>query len=122
MTHKTVVTAAALALVSALASPLALAASASVVANVTRVLLIANDNYGGCMARISVDPQSVLPACASGWVTFSCTGTFTDPVRAYRMLDQAQLALAADKKVWVQILDTSTHNGYCFANRIDVLK
>ena len=38
------------------------------------------------------------------------------------MLDQAQLALTANKKVWVQVLDTRQHNGYCFANRIDVLK
>ena len=122
MKPKTLVTAAALALVSVLASPLALAASASVVGNVTRVLVVSNDTFGGCMAQLSVDPQSVLPLCGKGWVTFSCTGTFTDPVRAYRMLDQAQLALAANKKVWVQVLDTSTHNGYCFANRIDVIK
>ncbi len=91
MTHKTVVTAAALVLLSAIASPLALAGSASVVANVTRVLVIASDTFGGCMAQLSVDPQSVLPLCAKNWVTFSCTGTFTEPVRAYRMLDQAQL-------------------------------
>ena len=122
MTHKTVVTAAALVLLSAIASPLALAGSASVVANVTRVLVIASDTFGGCMAQLSVDPQSVLPLCAKNWVTFSCTGDFTEPVRAYRMLDQAQLALAANKKVWVQVVDTSQHNGYCMASRIDVIK
>ena len=122
MKRKTVVTAAALALVSVIASPLALGASASVTGYVTRVLVIASDNFGGCMAQLSVDPQSVLPLCAKSWVTFSCTGTFTDPVRAYRMLDQAQLALAANKKVWLQVVDTSLHNGYCFANRIDVIK
>ena len=122
MKRTTIVTAAALALTAAISSPLALAGSASVMGYVTRVLVIATDAYGGCMAQLSVDPQSVLPSCAKGWVTFSCTGTFTDPVRAYRMLDQAQLALAANKKVWVQVVDTSLHNGYCFANRIDVIK
>ena len=106
----------------ALSAPPAFAASASVVANVTRVLVIGNDNFGGCMARLSVDPASVLPLCRSDWVTFSCTGHFTDPVRAYRMVDQAQLALAADLRAWVQIVDTSQHNGYCMANRIDVIK
>jgi hypothetical protein len=38
------------------------------------------------------------------------------------MLDQAQLALAANKKVVVWITDVSRHNGYCFATRIDVVK
>ena len=67
MIRKTVVTAAALALGGAIASPLALAAS--VIGNVTRVLVISNDTFGGCMAQLSVDPQSVLPACQKGWVT-----------------------------------------------------
>lgn len=122
MKRTTIVTAAALALTAALSSPLALGASGSVMGYVTRVLVVSNDTFGGCMALLSVDPQTVLTDCQKNWVTFSCTGTFTDPVRAYRMLDQAQLALVANKRVWVQFVDTSTHNGYCFANRIDVIK
>ncbi len=122
MKRTTIVTAAALALTAALSSPLALGASGSVMGYVTRVLVVSNDTFGGCMALLSVDPQTVLTDCQKNWVTFSCTGTFTDPVRAYRMLDQAQLALVANKRVWVQVVDTSTHNGYCFANRIDVIK
>ena len=75
---------------------------------------------GGCMAYLSEDPAGVLPACKNSWVTFSCTGTYTDPIRAYRMLDQAQLALATGKRVDVTIHDSKMHNGYCFASRINL--
>ena len=72
-------------------------------------------------------PARRSPARVPGWrpaspVTFSCTGTFTDAVRAYRMLDQAQLALVTAKIVSVTINDANKHNGYCFAQRIDVLQ
>ena len=116
------VTAAALALSAALSSPLALAGSANICATIERVLVMANDSFGGCMALLSVDPQSVLPVCAKNWVTFSCTGTFTDPVRAYHMLDLAELALVFDKKVGLQVIDSSTHNGYCMVNSISMSK
>ena len=62
MIRKTVVTAAALALgVRSRARwrwPLASSAMYA-------VLVISNDTFGGCMAQLSVDPQSVLPACQS---------------------------------------------------------
>ena len=102
--------------------PPAYAATAALVAKVTKTLVSADNRWGGCMAYLSVDLATVLPTCPSRWVTFSCTGDFTDPVRAYRMLDQAQLALATGSWVYVQITDDMLHNGYCFANRIDVSK
>jgi len=37
-------------------------------------------------------------------------------------VDQAQLALATGKSELVVIDDTRRHNGYCFANRIDVVR
>lgn len=122
MKRTTSVTAAALALSAAFSSQVALAAGASINGYVTRVLVMANDSFGGCMALLSVDPQSVLSLCAKNWVTFSCTGTFTDPVRAYHMLDLAELALVFDKKVTVQVIDSSTHNGYCMVNSIVMSK
>jgi hypothetical protein len=100
----------------------ALAASGSVVAYVNRVLMTGDATYGGCMAALSVDPQTVLPGCNTWWVTFSCSGHFNDPVRAYRMVDVAELALATGKTVQVWFQDDKTHNTYCFANRIDVLR
>ena len=100
----------------------AMAASAAVTANVNRVLISADARWGGCMAALSVNPQTVLPGCSNWWVTFSCSGDFTDAVRAYRMVDQAQLALAAGKLVTVWFQDDKKHNGYCFANRIDIVR
>jgi hypothetical protein len=99
-----------------------LAAEAVVLADVKRVLITGDDRWGGCMALLSVNPQQSLGSCAAGWVAFSCSGDFTEPLRAYRMLDNAQLALATGKKVQVWFEDTRRHNGYCFANRIDVVQ
>lgn len=100
----------------------ALAGSGYLIASVTSVLMNADSTFGGCMAALSVSPQSVLPGCQPTWVSFSCSGDFTDTVRAYRMVDIAELALAADKPVYVEFSDDLKHNGYCFASRIDVLK
>ena len=99
----------------------ALADTARITAFVERTMVDADDKVGGCMVRLSEDPATVLPACKNAWITFSCTGTYTDPVRAYRMLDQAQLAIATGMKVDVTIHDTMMHNGYCFASRINLL-
>jgi len=104
------------------ASGQALAATGQVVGNVYGVLMYADATFGGCMAYVLPSPDTVLPGCPSGWVTFSCSGDFTDSVRAYRMVDQAQLALATGKQVYVEFRDDLKHNGYCFAYRIDVWK
>jgi hypothetical protein len=98
------------------------AAEGRVTANVDRVLISDNDLWGGCMAALSVSPQSVLGSCGPTWVTFSCSGHFTDRVRAYRMLDQAQLAFATGARVAVWFEDDRRHNGYCFVNRLDILE
>jgi hypothetical protein len=122
MKPKNLISAGALTLAAAILTPPAAADSGTVTAFVNRTQVTADASFGGCMALLSVDPATVLPLCGANWVTFSCTGDFTDQVRAYRMLDQAQLALAANKQVSVVITDTSLHNGYCFATRIDVVK
>jgi len=96
------------------------AESGHVVASVNRVMVTGNEMFGGCMAALSVDPQTVLPDCQSWWVTFSCSGAFTDPTSAYRLLDVAQLALATNKQAYVFFRDDLKHNGYCFADRIDI--
>ena len=122
MTIKTLVTVAALALVAVSLSSPALAGNAAVITTVKRTMVTADSTYGGCMALLGTDPASLLPACGANWITFSCSGDFADPVRAYRMLDQAQLALATGKRVRVVITDTSQHNGYCFTTRIEVIQ
>lgn len=98
------------------------AAEGQLIANVNRVLISGDSRWGGCMALLSVDPQTVLPGCQSWWLSFSCSGDFADPLRAYRMLDAAELALATGKQVHVFFQDDKTHNTYCFANRIDVIR
>lgn len=87
-------------------------------AKVTRVL-IDNTNYGGCMAAVTVDPASRLPSCGQWWVSFACVGG-SDPVNSYRMLDQAQMALALNKTVSLFVNDAVKYNGYCVATRMDI--
>jgi len=79
----------------------AVAASGYVEARVIRVLMVGDNTFGGCMAALSVDPKTAVPTCQSWWVTFSCSGDFTDAVRAYRMVDLAELALATGKTAGV---------------------
>lgn len=106
----------------ALVSTPALAGIAVINGTVDRVMIDNTGNFGGCMAKLSVDPQSALPACGPTWVSFSCTGDFADQVSAYRSLDQAQLALATNKRVMVVIDDGRRQNGYCFVTRIDIVR
>jgi hypothetical protein len=94
--------------------------TANVETSVIKTLVSGDTAYGGCMAQLGRRLEGLLPACRGNWVTFSCDGTYTDPVRAYRMLDQAQLALATGMRVLVVVDDSKQHNGYCFASRIDV--
>ena len=86
-------------------------------ARVTRVLVTSDTTMGGCMAQLSVP---VGAGCTGYWVTFSCTADFADKDRAYRMFDMAQMAYTLGKRVTVFADNTKTHNGYCFAGRIDV--
>ena len=95
--------------------------TARITAFIEATRVTGDGTFGGCMASLSKDPAEVLPACKSSWVTFSCDGTYTDPVLAYRMLDQAQLALATGMKVLVFVDDSKMHNGYCLASRINVI-
>ena len=95
--------------------------TANLTAFVEKTMVTSDSARGGCMAALSEDPAAALPACKKTWVTFSCDGTYTDPVRAYRMLDQAQLALATGLKVQVTLTDASMHDGFCFAERIKVM-
>lgn len=81
-------------------------------------VLVDSVYYGGCMAFLKEAPSN---GCHH-WVTFSCAGDFNEQVFGFRKLDQAQLALAAGKRVRVIVDDSKKHNGYCFARRIDVYK
>ena len=99
----------------------AAADTANITAFVEKTMVTSDSTRGGCVAALSKNPAAVLPACKKTWVTFSCDGTYTDPVRAYRMLDQAQLALATGLQVQVLVTDARMHDGYCFVEQIKVM-
>lgn len=107
-------------LFSSIHSQQALAVEETYVAKVQRVLLTSTEDWGGCMALLSVSPDAVLPECGPNWLSFSCTGEFADPTRANQMVDQAQLALTNNTYVQVYFTDQKKHNGYCVATRIDL--
>ena len=94
----------------------------SITAKVTRTLVVANDDWGGCAAQLDISlVDEGLANCDDKWVTFSCSGDHASKSSAIRMFDQAQMAFALDRQVQVFVDDTKTHNGFCFVNRIDVL-
>jgi len=113
----------------ALAGPVH-AVQGSLTTTVSRTLVSNGSIYGGCMASLAAAVntatvsagQPAVNCGASGWVSFSCTGTYNSKDLAFYMLDQAQLALSLNKTVSVTVDDTKTHNGYCVATRIDVIK
>ena len=114
------VTAGALSMSVLLAVP-AQASTATVEAEVRRTLTVADESFGGCMVALSVSPSDMGLNCASRWVTFSCTGTYTSKSSALRMYDSAQLAFVTGRTVRVWVDDTKKENGHCFASRIDVM-
>lgn len=95
--------------------------TARITAFVTKTMVTGDSENGGCMAALSKDIAESLPACRRTWVSFSCDGTYTEPVRAYRMLDQAQLALATGMRIRVDVDDSKMQDGYCFASQISLL-
>jgi len=83
-------------------------------------ILVTEGSYGGCMVKLSVGPQSVLPNCADSWVSMSCDGTYHPKDLALRLLEQAQMAFALERELAVFVDDSRRHNGYCVAYRIDL--
>lgn len=98
------------------------ASTATMTTSITRTLLDSS-RFGNCMVLLdrSIRDSTNLN-CPSRWVSFSCDGTYQPRDIANSMFDSAQMALALDKRVSIQIDDLKKHNGYCFAYRIDVLK
>jgi len=79
--------------------------------------------YGGCMALLSspINKATNSPNCPDNYVSFSCDGTYTTQAIAQTMYDQAQLALALNKQVYVKVDDTMLSNGFCTAVLIELL-
>ena len=84
---------------------------------------LVSDNFGGCMARLNVNiRQETGLDCAGDYVTFSCTGTHIRKDLAYLMFDQANMAMVLGLKVNIKVDESRKHGGFCFANRLDVIK
>lgn len=98
-----------------------LSATGKVVSEVTRTLTD-HQNFGLCMAVINPGPETILPSCGPGWVTFSCSGDFNSKSSGNLKFQTAQLAFISSARASVFVDDTKKHNGYCFVQRIDVFR
>ena len=103
------------------------AAMVNLETTIVRTLIADGGRAGGCMALTTTVLATVGLDCPSQWVTFSCAGpvggqVFTTKDIAYRMYESAQLALVLDKRVMLRVDDEKKHGGFCYANRIDLIK
>ena len=101
--------------------PASYADTVKVKALVKKTVVADEGRWGGCIAQIDKTLADSGLDCPSSWVTFSCSGVYAEKDVAYRMFDQAQMALALGRKVEVYVDDTKKHNEYCYANQIRVL-
>ena len=102
--------------------PASYAATVKVKGFVTTTAVADEGRWGGCVARLDQTLADSGLDCPSNWVTFSCSGDYTEKDVAYRMFDQAQMAFTLGRKVEIYVDDTKKHNNYCYGNRINVLK
>lgn len=93
--------------------------TAQFTANVLEILIDDTD-FGGCMARLSTDPEERVATCGTAWVTFDCLAAFPNSTKgqAQAKLGAAQLAYVTGNTVRVTITDASTANGKCLASKI----
>ncbi len=103
------------------------AATVNVETTIIRTLVADEGRWGGCMALTSTVLATAGLDCPSQWVTFSCAGpvggqVYTTKDIAYRMFESAQLSLVLDKRVMLRVTDEKKHSGFCYANRIDLIK
>lgn len=89
-------------------------------AKVTQTLIM-DENYGDCMIHLDINISEVGLDCPGKWVSLSCSGDFNTKATASRMYDLALMTGAMGKKVTLRVTDSKKHNGYCVANRLDVV-
>lgn len=90
-------------------------------ATVTK-LLQDSANYGGCMARLSINLVNEGLNCPNDpMVTFDCLGTLGGAKSlGTTMFSSAQLAFVSGSTVDVFVNDSKKINGFCYAKRIDI--
>ena len=104
------------------ASSVGYAATADITGTVEEVF-VDDQYYGGCMAKISEDIADKLPTCQVDYVTFDCLAAFPETTKsiAVNKLSISQLAFVTRKTVYVRVTDLRRANGYCLAERIDII-
>ena len=97
--------------------------TASMTAQIERILNSNSDGWGGCMVKLNkgIRAETGLD-CDSSWVTFSCSGEYAPKDQAYKMYDTAQLAMVMGYDASLHLDDQKKHSGYCLVWRIDVIK
>ena len=98
------------------------AATAKIRGLVTKTVIADEGRWGGCMIKMNQTLADAGLNCPASWVTFSCSGVYTEKDVAYRMFDQAQMAFALGREVEVYVDDKKKHNDYCYGKRINVLR
>lgn len=83
-------------------------------------LLSDSEYYGHCM--IALPYTATNNDCPNVWVSLDCVGRFNGKESSRRLWDAAQLAYAMDSNVFVVINDQKKYNGFCVADRLDVIK
>jgi hypothetical protein len=80
--------------------------------------------YSGCMVYLDKAVGNSSNTCpANGWVALDCKGLFNSKEVSHgnRMYTAATSAAMAGKTVSFYINDANKANGYCVAQRIDVI-
>lgn len=83
-------------------------------------LLTDPKNYGYCM--IYSTGLVFSHNCANRWISLDCKGSYHSKEASRLMWDAANLAYATESNVYVVVNDARKHNGYCVADRLDVVK
>lgn len=110
-----------LALLSVVAIP-AHSATVFIKTGVERVLLSADDEFGGCLMRPTKKFGTSVVNCKNTWVTFDCAGALGGSKSAgQRRLDAAMLAQLTGGEIILRLDDTQKVNGWCLADRVQTI-
>ncbi len=100
------------------------AETAYFIGKVVTTTILDNSIAGSCIVLMDRTLESQgLSGCDSGWVSFDCAGRLDRSKDiSFRMFDQAQMAIALDRFVAVQVTDAADRrlDGVCYGTRIDV--
>ena len=98
------------------------AATGTVRAKITDLMVHDDSRFGGCMALLTANPSGQGLNCPLGanWVTFSCNGDLLPKDTAKRLFESIQLAAVLDQEVFIVVDDSKKANGWCLGVRVDI--